>query len=50
MVQNASQSLLFAGNGADSTWSEKIAKSRKPWASDIAKLSEDFKTVIYTGG
>ena len=25
----------FAGNEADSTWSEKIAKSRKPWASEV---------------
>ena len=25
----------FAGNEADSSWSEKIAKSRKPWAKEV---------------
>ena len=27
--------LEYSGNEADSTWSEKIAKSRKPWAKEV---------------
>jgi len=31
----------FSGNEADASWSEKIAKSRKPWAKDVkANLQE----------
>ena len=31
----------YSGNEADSTWSEKIAKSRKPWAKEVkANLTE----------
>ena len=33
--------LEYSGNEADSTWSEKIAKSRKPWAKEVkANLTE----------
>ncbi|MDC0569772.1 RNA polymerase sigma factor RpoD [Gammaproteobacteria bacterium] len=31
----------YSGNEADSTWSEKISKSRKPWANEVkANLTE----------
>ena len=31
----------YSGNEADATWSEKIAKSRKPWAKEVkANLTE----------
>ena len=25
----------YAGNEADASWSEKIAKSRKPWSKEV---------------
>ena len=29
----------YSGNEADASWSEKIAKSKKPWAKKLANLT-----------
>ena len=32
----------FAGNEADASWSEKIAKSRKPWAKEVKENIDEI--------
>ena len=32
----------FAGNEADASWSEKISKSRKPWAKEVKENIDEI--------